>query len=130
MYHCLSFFLHHLIAFPNVPIINVHPSSLVEEDGSVNLRCELATNANLPILFTHNGVVIDGSDPDQRITSNNLNIRTFGARFVGEYVCLARNRVRNTTLTVASAPAFIRLKGMHSVLSTIFCWEGESCEVH
>ena len=96
----------------SLPIITVHPeSTVIARNGSVVLRCEV-TNANLANLFTHNGVVIDGSDPDRRITSNNLNITNFGARFVGEYVCLARNRVRNITFTVASAPAFARLRGM------------------
>ena len=95
----------------SLPIITVHPVSAdVAQGGSVDLSCG-ATNANLPVLFTHNGVVIDGSDPNRRNMSNNLNIMNFGAGFEGEYVCLARNRVGDTIFTVASAPAFIRLKG-------------------
>ena len=95
----------------SLPLINIHPESAdVAQGGSVVLSCG-ATNANLPVLFTHNGVVIDGSDPDRRITSNNLNIRNFVAGFEGEYVCLARNQVGDTTFTVASAPAFLGLRG-------------------
>ena len=95
----------------SLPIVTVHPDSAVVAQGdSVDLRCE-ATNANMPLQFTHNGVVIDENDPDRSITSNNLNIRNFVAGFEGEYVCLARNQVGDVTYTVASAPAFIQLRG-------------------
>ena len=72
----------------------------------------MARNTNLPILFSHNGLMIDENDPGRIISSSSLSISNFIAGFEGEYVCLARNRVGNNTFTVASAPALVQLRGM------------------
>ena len=73
----------------------------------------MATGDNQPILFTHNGVLIDENDPGRIISSSSLSISNFVAGFEGEYVCLARNQVGNNTFTVASAPALVQLRGVY-----------------
>ena len=93
------------------PIITFHPESGVHEEGtSVTLRCQ-ASNANLPIQFTHNGALIDEDDPGFATGLTSYSIRSLNSNFEGEYVCLARNQIGNRTFTVASAPAFIQLQG-------------------
>ena len=104
----------------SLPIINIHPRGGIFTVGdSIDLRCDVQNN-NLPLLFTHNGALVNENDPGRIISFNSLSIPQFVAGFAGEYVCLARNRVGNVTFTVASAPALVQLRGMHIRTSVKF----------
>ena len=99
-------------------VIRVHPQGgVVDQDGTLTLRCA-ANNSNLPFMFTYNEELISENDPKRTIASNDLTqesyltLHNFVTGLEGEYVCLARNRVGNITFTVASAPAFVQLRGM------------------
>ena len=107
----------------SLPIINVHPRGGIFTVGNtINLRCDVQNN-NLPLLFTHNGALVNENDPGRIISSDSLVISNFVAGFEGEYVCLARNRVGNVTFTVASAPALVQLRGMHIRMSVEFIYK-------
>ena len=104
-----------------LPTIDVHPQGGIYDSGNpIILRC-VATGDNLPILFTHNGVMIDESDPRRVIAVDSLTILNFSENFEGEYVCLARNQVGNSTFTVASAPALVQLRGTFMKVGGILC---------
>lgn len=97
----------------SLPIITTHPQSVIVTRGTtVTLRCE-AMGDNQPILFTRYGVTINEADPSFTLGVDSLTIRNIGENLEGEYNCLARNQVGNVTFTVASAPAFVQLRGAY-----------------
>ena len=95
----------------SLPIITRHPEGVVvAPQDVVTLFCE-ASGDNQPILFTHNGNLINENDPAYSFATDRLTLNGVIESLQGEYVCLASNRIGNRTFTVASAPALVQLQG-------------------
>ena len=107
----------------SLPLFTTHPQSAIVTSGSsasVELTCD-ASNAEQQFQFTRDGVLINERDPSFVIGLRSLTIPNVDESLVGEYVCIANNRVGNVTFSVASAPAFVQLRSMYTYIMYAVC---------